>query len=355
MNKTDPKVNKIFKRALQLARLTKSANKTNPKVGCVLFSSNNIIISEGYHKAYGSDHAERMAFNNCLEKDKLSSDAQILITLEPCNHHGKTPPCLDLIVENKIKNTIVAAKDPHPLMRGRSLEILRSKKLSYVCIENNEEALALLESFAINQKYQRPLIRLKIAIDKEGVYGDETMRLILTDACSQFFSHQLRAHSNAILVGWKTVEQDNPSLTNRLAGGDSPLRVVIDRNQKLQPSQNIFHDSLPLLYVSNVHRGDLPEWVAQFSPEGNGKEWLSSLTQYLCQELKIGTLLVEGGGTTLDYFIKAGLWDELYVFQSPLKSQAPKPLYFSFPSAQLIQTLALVKDRIHIYKPLFNQ
>jgi diaminohydroxyphosphoribosylaminopyrimidine deaminase / 5-amino-6-(5-phosphoribosylamino)uracil reductase len=347
----DPQVSKIYNRAVQLARLTKSANKTNPKVGCVLFQSSNILISEGYHKTYGSDHAERMAFNHCKEKEKINSDTQILITLEPCNHHGKTPPCLDLIVKNKIKNTIVAATDPHPLMRGKSLDILHSKNLSYQCIADNAEALALLESFVINQKHQRPFIRLKIALDKEGVYADESKRLIITDACSQFFSHQLRAHSNAILVGWKTVLQDNPTLNNRLAGGDSPLRVVIDRGHKLPHSQNIFHDAQPLLYVSPVFRSDLPEEVGQFSPEGNGKEWLLSLMHHLCQNLQVGTLLVEGGGKTLDYFIQAALWDELYVFQSPLNSQAHKPLYFALPFAQLSQTIALVKDKVHIYKP----
>ncbi len=346
-------VKKIYTRAIQLAKLTKSANKSNPKVGCLIFDANNNIISEGYHKAYGSYHAERMAFNACQDMEKLKKDASVMVTLEPCNHYGKTPPCLELIIHHKINKTFVAVKDPNPLMSGKSLDKLKEENLSFEIIINNKDALKLLETFAINQKFERPFIRLKIATDNNGVYADSNKRLLITDPCSHFFSHQLRAHSNAILVGWKTVQQDNPKLTNRLAGGTSPLRVVIDRNQRLSSAHYLFSDSSPTLYVTNAYRNDLPKWVDQFSPTGEGKIWLQSLLAHLLKDFQIGTLLVEGGATTLDYFIKEELWDELYVFQSANNCKnIEQALYFTLPPSRLEQSINLVNDRLNLYKPV---
>jgi diaminohydroxyphosphoribosylaminopyrimidine deaminase/5-amino-6-(5-phosphoribosylamino)uracil reductase len=155
------------------------------------------------------------------------------------------------------------------------------------------------------------------------------------------------------LVGWKTVQQDNPKLTNRLAGGTSPLRVVIDRNQRLSTTHHLFSDFSPTLYVTNAYRNDLPKWVDQFSPVGEGKLWLQSLLTHLLEDFQIGTLLVEGGATTLDYFIKEGLWDELYVFQSAYNCHnIEQALYFALPPSRLEQSINLVNDRLNLYKPI---
>lgn len=344
---------KLELRAIQLAKLAKSSTGTNPKVGAIIFDDEENIVSEGYHQLYGGPHAEVEAVNNLPDKStQYTSQLSILISLEPCNHFGKTPPCIDLIKNYQFKKAIIASLDPDTRMSGKSLDILNKTGIKTELLDDLQSSNTLLKTFKVNISKKRPYIYLKIAMDKEGTIGDNNQRLIITDKVSQMFSHKIRSEVNAILIGRKTAELDNPELSTRMAGGKNPLRIIIDLNNSLNGSLKIFNDENKTLYICARNRNDLGNNTFVYQTSLTGENLLLEILQYIYQHKNVGSLLVEGGAETLNSFIKYNLWDELFVFRSNQKATTQSAVEFKIPPAQLQRTISLKSDILSVYTPI---
>jgi len=306
---------KFMLRAIELARLGMGNVSPNPMVGCVIVY-NGVIIGEGYHREYGKPHAEVNAVNSVKDK-KLLKESTLYVTLEPCSHHGKTPPCSDLILQHRIPNIIVGTIDPFAQVAGSGIEKLRNGGCKVLqgfledrCIELNRRF------FTFHQK-KRPYIILKWAQTADGFididrsqehYGKPTW---ITNNLSKISVHKMRADESAIIVGTNTAQKDNPSLTLREWRGNSPLRLLIDRDLKLSAELSLFDQSVPtIVYTSK-----------EVSPKNNlefqrilfnGKE----LEQILIDLHGRGvlSLIVEGGQILINSFINKNIWDEARVF-----------------------------------------
>lgn len=303
---------RYMRRCFELATLGKGAVRTNPLVGALLVHKTG-IIGEGYHQYYGGPHAEVNAVASVADdKKELIPDSTLFVSLEPCCTYGKTPPCTELILENKVGNVIVSCLDPSPHLQGKSLELLRSKGVSASYGVLEEEGLRLIAPFVTALEQKRPYIILKYAKSSHGIMApDPPSQHWISDPDMRRLVHKWRSESDGILVGYQTALVDNPSLTNRYYFGSSPLRIILDPKGKLPDSLKVFSDGFSSLRVVNhsVVADGLPGTTVQAD---NLQELLSKLIS-----LKVGTLLIEGGPATLNRFIQAGLWDEARVITGP--------------------------------------
>ena len=272
-------------------------------VGCLIVKDDK-IIGEGYTDPYGGSHAEVNAIKSVKNRELLKS-ATLYVTLEPCSHHGKTPPCCDLIISFQIPRVVIGCVDPHEKVRGQG--IARLKASGCQVIVGVEEALCKLhhKRFLTYHTKKRPYIILKWAQTKNGFVAPKNKNsnrpFWISGKLSRQLVHQWRAEEQAILVGANTVTKDNPSLTTRHIVGKNPIRIVVSNNEKLSRQLNIFNGDAQtiLLNIDEFNRGE---------PIG---------TQ-ICDKLfsqKITSLIVEGGPKTLDYFLSENLWDEARIFE----------------------------------------
>lgn len=311
-------------RCLQLAELGGTHVIPNPKVGAVIVL-NDTIIGEGFHPYSGGPHAEVVAVRNVKDKSLLSSST-LFVSLEPCNHFGKTPPCVDLILEHKIPRVAVGCLDPNPKVAGKGVERLRANGVEVILAEDPLPFVLLNRAFFVNQLYHRPYITLKWAQTTDGFIAgkDEAgngIPIKITDFPSDIVVHKLRANHQAILIGRKTAIADNPSLTTRLYPGENPLRLVFDSTASLPSGLNIFTDGGKTLVL------------------GNAKD-LALLMRELYREKGICSILVEGGRAVLQQFLDQGMYDEVYCFEGMAKTGTgiPAPVLppdFSFDSRTL--------------------
>ena len=298
-----------MRRALQLAMNGLGHVSPNPVVGCVVVLDGK-IIGEGYHQKYGGPHAEVNAINSVADKPKIK-EATVYVTLEPCSHHGKTPPCADLLIAHQVKRVVVAAGDPNPLVNGRGIEKLRAAGIevdSGVC-ENEAKD----QNIRFNTFFQknRPYIILKWAQTKDGfIARSDYSSKWISNSLSRQLVHKWRTEEDAILIGKNTAIHDNPRLTSRDWKGKSPLRIVLDRQKVLDKSLNLFTDKQSTL----VYTLKAPEVIKQTEwIQLNENQFLGNVLADLHQR-KIQSLIIEGGSTTLQAFIEVGLWDEARVF-----------------------------------------
>lgn len=297
------KVDEMYmRRALQLARSGRAGAAPNPMVGAVIVARGR-IIGEGFHRRCGGPHAEVNAVRSVREVELLP-ESTIYVTLEPCAHYGKTPPCADLIVEKQIPRIVVGCRDSFDKVDGKGVRRLRNAGREVVVGVLEEECLALNRAFFTFHSQQRPYVLLKWAQTSDGFVdycrekGDGKAALALSTPITKTLMHALRAHSDAILVGGSTALLDNPSLTTRLYPGASPVRVVLDTHDSLPRDLQMFMDGLPTLVY--------------------GKEPLLDVLRDLYAK-GIQRLMVEGGPQTLQRFLDEGLWDEVRVEIAPLK------------------------------------
>jgi diaminohydroxyphosphoribosylaminopyrimidine deaminase/5-amino-6-(5-phosphoribosylamino)uracil reductase len=299
-------------RAIQLAQLGIRACYPNPMVGAVIVY-NNRIIGEAYHQKYGEAHAEVNAIN-AVKDPTLLSQSTIYVSLEPCAHFGKTPPCVDLLIEHNFKRVVVACKDIFSKVNGLGLEKLRQKGIEVVYPVLEKESLAINKRFFTFHQKKRPYIILKWAETKDGFIdkirsADETGTYVITNEWSQLKSHAIRSTEHAILVGWKTIQNDNPRLNTRYVEGQHPIRIVLDPNLKANPNSAVFNDGLPTIVFNQQKETNI----------GNTRfvhcsmENLTSILTKL-HELNLQSVIVEGGANTLKPFIEQGIWDEAYRF-----------------------------------------
>ena len=285
---------KFMRRCLQLARCGEAGAPPNPMVGAVIVCDGR-IIGEGYHRRCGGPHAEVNAINSVKERDLLSRST-IYVSLEPCAHYGKTPPCADLIIETGIRRVVIGCTDPFAKVNGLGIKKLREAGCEVQVGVLEQECRELNRRFFTFHEKHRPWIILKWAQSNDGFIGKDE-RVILSNALTQTLVHRLRARSGAILVGTNTALQDNPTLTTRLWPGPNPLRLTIDRNGILPPTLHLKDNSTPTVIYSHE---SIEEILADLYARG------------------IQSLLVEGGAKLLQSFIDKGLWDEARIETAPL-------------------------------------
>ena len=297
-------------RCIQLAKLGAGNVAPNPMVGAVLVYEDK-IIGEGYHQKYGEAHAEVNCINSVSEKNKsLIEKSTIYVSLEPCSHYGKTPPCADLIIKSKIKKVVIGCRDIYKEVSGRGIEKLQNAKLEVITGVLENECSELNKRFFTFHQKNRPYVILKWAQSANGKIGSENgERILISNDYSNRLVHKWRSEEAAILVGTNTALKDDPSLTTRLWKGKNPVRIVIDRELKLSSELKIFSKETNTI-IFNSSKNSVGENVQHIKLEN--KNFLKEMLKAL-HELNIQSVLVEGGAKTLQSFIDAGVWDEARV------------------------------------------
>jgi diaminohydroxyphosphoribosylaminopyrimidine deaminase / 5-amino-6-(5-phosphoribosylamino)uracil reductase len=302
---------KYMERALQLAEQGRGRVSPNPMVGCVIVH-NDKIIGEGYHQQYGGPHAEVNAINSVQNPDLLTQST-CYVSLEPCAHHGKTPPCADLLVEKGVKRVVVGVMDANPLVGGKGVGKLRNAGIEVITGVIEKEAKDLNARFFTMIEKQRPYIILKWAQTADGFVARKNFdSKWISSEQSRMMVHQWRAEEDAILVGTNTAQYDNPQLNVRDWAGKSPIRLVIDKTLRLPQVLHLFDGSIPTI-VYNLQLNEERENLGLVKLPEN--QFLEALLSDLHQR-KIQSLFVEGGSQLLNSFLELGLWDEARVFES---------------------------------------
>jgi diaminohydroxyphosphoribosylaminopyrimidine deaminase/5-amino-6-(5-phosphoribosylamino)uracil reductase len=310
----------FLRRALDLAPLGLGAVSPNPLVGCVI-AHGETIIGEGWHKKYGEAHAEVVAVNDVLtrfgETDaaRLLADATAYVTLEPCAHWGKTPPCADLLIRHRLRRVVVCNDDPNPLVAGLGLRKLRAAGIGVQTGLLAAEGRWLNRRFFTNIEKKRPYVVLKWAESADGFMAKPDFGAVqISNALSRQLVHKWRGEEDAILVGTRTARYDNPQLSVREWLGRNPVRVVIDRPLTLPPTLRLFDGSQPTICYNTLHDREAENLAfVRLDPAGAFLPQL--LTDLLAR--RIGSVLVEGGAATLEGVLQSGLWDEIRLFRSP--------------------------------------
>lgn len=326
--------NKIYMlRALELAEFGKGKVSPNPMVGCVIVHKDK-ITGEGWHRSFGSSHAEVNAINSVHDKSSLH-ESTIYINLEPCAHIGKTPPCTDLIIKKKIKNIVIANLDPNPLVSGKGVEQLKATGCMVQTDVLEDEGYELNKNYFTFHNKKRPFIILKWAETQDGFIAKYPLHYTnkkdkykpgnsdpikdadrwISNKLSRKLVHKWRAEEDAIMIGTNTAKYDDPKLNIRHWSGKDPVRIVIDRNQKLISSLNIFDEKqLTICYHSSSIIPATKDRQHKFYIRIH--DWDDLLKEILkdLYNRNIQSLLVEGGSKLLQSFIDRGLWDEIRLF-----------------------------------------
>lgn len=309
-------------RCLQLAQLASGDVAPNPMVGSVLVHENR-IIGEGYHKEYGKAHAEVNCLASVKEEDRaLIPQSTLYVSLEPCAHFGKTPPCADLIIRHKIPKVVVGCRDPFPEVNGKGIEKLRAAGVEVEPGVLQEECKAVNRRFFTFHTKHRPYITLKWAQTADGkIANTDYSRVLISNEFTNRLVHKWRSEEAAIVVGTNTALFDDPQLSTRNWPGKNPLRVVVDMNLRLPSSLQLFNGDTPTIVI-NKHRHTLPFEKSNFaSLSGTGVHYYQvtedvNLVHQLLNglyRLGIQSILVEGGTRLLQSFLDEGLWDEARV------------------------------------------
>ncbi len=306
-------------RALELATLGRGFVSPNPLVGCVIVYDDRTgprIIGEGWHRRYGEAHAEVNAIKSVLAGDEaLLREATVYVTLEPCSHYGKTPPCADLLIEKQVRRVVVCNDDPNPLVAGRGLAKLRAAGITVETGILTEQGRELNRRFFTQIEQQRPYIVLKWAETLDDFMGGPgSQPVAISGSLAQRLVHRWRTEEDAIMVGTTTAHNDNPRLNVRLWNGRNPTRIVIDKAGQLPASLHIFDGSQQTLcYTYQPARTEGPTAFIQLSEH----DMLLPRIMTDLHKRGIQSVLVEGGAALLNSLIEAGLWDEMRVFRSP--------------------------------------
>jgi len=336
---------KFMQRALELARLGIGNTSPNPMVGCVIVHEDK-IIGEGWHQKPGGPHAEVVAINS-VSKTCLLKNASVYVTLEPCSHYGKTPPCADLLIKSSVKNVYVSIEDPNPLVKGNGIRKMQEAGIQVETGLLGTKARKLNKRFLTSMENHRPYITLKWAQTSDGFIARKDFdSKWISNEFSRQIAHKWRSEEDAILVGANTVRYDDPSLNVRDWSGKDPVRIVIDRENELSGDYHVFDSStMTFIYNTEVEKEQKNvQWVNIPS-----KSFLLNVIRDL-HERNIQSILVEGGGQILNAFIEEGLWDEARVFTSPNKFgegiSAPE-------TSSMVQTFSkeIMKDKLTFFKP----
>ncbi|PHQ55732.1 MAG: riboflavin biosynthesis protein RibD [Lutibacter sp.] len=308
---------KYIKRCIELAKNGLGETYPNPMVGSVIIL-NDEIIGEGWHKKAGEHHAEVIAINSVKDKSLLKN-ATIYVSLEPCSHFGKTPPCANLIVKNGIKKVVVGVIDSNSKVCGKGIKHLKNNDCNVIVGVLAKECLELNKRFFKFHNKKRPFILLKWAetkdgfIDKLRAENDEKSPNWISNVYSQQLVHKIRAVEQAILVGTTTAINDNPTLNVRNWVGNNPVRIVLDRRLKIPINYNLFDKNEITIVLTEKLSAETFNKNLIFEEIDFSK----NIPKQVCKVLynhKIQSVIIEGGAQTLQSFIDENLWDEATVF-----------------------------------------
>lgn len=302
-------------RCLQLALAGAGYVAPNPMVGAVLLYQNR-IIGEGYHRQYGMPHAEVNCIASVKNEDRhLISESVLYVSLEPCAHYGKTPPCADLIIQHRVPKVVVGCRDPFPEVNGKGIEKLLAAGITVITGVLEKECRELNKRFFIFHTQHRPFIALKWAQSSDGAIAAPGGSAVqISNGYTNRLAHRWRSEEAAILVGTQTALLDDPALTTRLWPGKHPVRLVIDRHLKLPGTLHLF-DAKVATVIFNEQQHTISDsdrilsagnWYYQV---GKGVSMVEQVVKALYQ-LRIQSVLVEGGAQLLQSFINEGFWDE---------------------------------------------
>jgi diaminohydroxyphosphoribosylaminopyrimidine deaminase / 5-amino-6-(5-phosphoribosylamino)uracil reductase len=349
-----------MRRCLELALLGAGHVAPNPMVGSVLVYSDpetgeERIIGEGYHERYGEKHAEANCIASVKEEDRaLITRSTIYVSLEPCAHYGKQPPCADLIIDRQIPRVVAGCRDPFPEVNGKGIEKLRAAGVEVVVGVLEEECVEMNRRFFTFHTKHRPYIVLKWAQSGDGKIAADAGRTYISNDYSNRLVHKWRAEEAAILVGTRTALLDDPALTVRLWNGSDPIRLVIDKELRLPLSLRLFDGKVRTIVFNFVRHeeGGIVEYY-QLSPDSSLVHQVSmALTR-----LKIQSVLVEGGARLLQAFIDEGYWDEARVITNndltiPGGLPAPelKDARFAGVETRFVGAENLLNDTIRYYR-----
>jgi len=327
---------KYIKRCIELAKNGLGTTYPNPLVGSVIVY-NDQIIGEGWHQKAGSPHAEVHAIQSVKDKSLLSK-ATIYVSLEPCSHFGKTPPCSDLIIANKIPNVVIGTVDPFAKVAGTGIKKLIEAGANVTVGILEDECYELNKRFFTFHIKKRPYIILKWAESNDGYIAPNT-RLTqepvwITNEVSRQLVHKWRSEEQAILVGTNTVLEDNPTLTTRNWAGNNPIRIVLDQNNKISKESHIFDNQAKTILIS---KNEIPF----------DENLASNIASFLFEQ-DIQSVLIEGGTKTLQTFIDSNLWDEARVFKGAISfNKGIKAPEYNFASSNKTQ---LTEDELVTFR-----
>lgn len=337
-----------MQRCLQLAMLGKNRVAPNPMVGAVLMY-NNKIIGEGYHENFGGAHAEV----NCIhsvknENVELIPKSTLYVSLEPCNHFGKTAPCVDVILQHKIKKVVVGCSDPFNKVNGKGIQRLRDN--SVTVIENilEKDCIELNKRFFTFHKKKRPYIILKWAISKNGMLACENSKPIkISNEFSDRLVHKWRSEEDAILIGSQTALSDNPMLNNRLWVGKNPKRIIIDSDLKVNSTNNIFNQEQTTIVFNNIKSEVIGN--THLVKINSSKSVIQNILDF-CFENNIQSIIIEGGAITHQHFIEENVWDEARIIQNQQLVINNGIESAQLKSAQFISSEKFLNDTISFYQ-----
>lgn len=308
-----------MQRCIQLAQLGLGHVAPNPMVGSVIVKEGK-IIGEGFHRKIGGKHAEVNAIESVTNISDLDNST-LYVNLEPCTHHGKTPPCVDRILQTGIKTVVIAGKDPSLKVNGKGIDILRTAGREVITGISTREEEFLNRRFRTYHEKKRPYVILKWAQSSDGYMDIDrknglTGQFRISSDASQRLLHKWRSEEQAIMVGTNTVLNDDPSLTVRLVEGKNPLRLILDLKGRLPQSLNVFNDGIRTLVYTHEEKDKFNnvEFVKINAEENTLNEVLNDLWKR-----EIRSLIVEGGQKLLNSFIEADLWDEIRIFKSRIE------------------------------------
>jgi diaminohydroxyphosphoribosylaminopyrimidine deaminase/5-amino-6-(5-phosphoribosylamino)uracil reductase len=334
----------LMTRALELAGLGVGHVSPNPRVGCVIWKDGS-IIGEGWHHKYGEAHAEVNAINSISDKS-LIEGSTVYVNLEPCSHVGKTPPCADALIKQKVKRVVIANVDSNPLVAGNGVKKLREAGVEVLTGVCEKEGRNVNKRFFTYHEKQRPYIILKWAQTSDGFIARSNYESKwISDELSRQLVHKWRSEEDAVLVGAKTAAHDNPQLTVREWSGRNPIRLVIDRFLRLSDRLNLYDGSVKTFCFNLIKHEEHPNLTLVRLDE---EDFLKHMLKYLFDH-KIQSVIIEGGSLTLSLFLQAGLWDEARVFISRRTFQ--HGISAPFINGKLVSSERIAADELLIYHP----
>lgn len=299
-----------MQRCIELAKKAIGKTSPNPLVGSVIVH-NGKIIGEGYHQKFGGAHAEVLAIESVQEK-KLIPESTIYVSLEPCSHFGKTPPCANRIVNEGFKKVVIGSMDTYEKVNGKGKKIIENAGIEVITGVLEKECRELNKRFFTFQEKKRPYIILKWAQSEDGFIDKNFQSFPISNNFANQFMHQLRAYEDAILVGTNTVLNDNPILTTRNISGKNPIRIIIDLDLKIPDNFKIFNnESKVIIFNTKISESQDNLQYIQISKENIAIQIIENIYR-----LNIQSIIVEGGAFTLQQFIDQNLWDEALVIKN---------------------------------------
>jgi diaminohydroxyphosphoribosylaminopyrimidine deaminase/5-amino-6-(5-phosphoribosylamino)uracil reductase len=336
---------KYMRRCLELAEKAAGYTAPNPMVGAVLVHEDK-IIGEGWHQEYGGPHAEVNCFRSVQEEDQhLISASKLYVSLEPCAHFGKTPPCADLIIEKEVKQVIVGIRDPFEQVNGKGIEKLKAANVDVIAGFLEEQCYEMNKRFFCFHTKARPYIILKWAQTATGIVSVENERLFISNSSSNMLVHKWRSEEAAILVGTATALKDDPELNVRHVNGKNPVRIVIDTELKLPNTLKLFSGEQTTIVLNKEKEVLLGNVVYK---KIDSTSVVRSIIE-VCIEMKLLSIIIEGGTKTLQSFIDANMWDEARVItneQLTVQNGVAAPV---LSKQQKINSTKIGTDRIDIY------